>query len=187
VNRRTKEGRWTRGAVFSASSLLAGASVGAAIGFLGSALAADARIGISSAFAAALVVAGALELLPGGFRPLECRRETPKDWVYRGRPTRWAIMNGLALGCGAFSRLGFSLWYIVPLACFFSGSVLLGAAIYGAYGLARGIAVWPIMLVARSSGFDLGEWLIARSATAKRIAAAELIVVASAFAVAVGL
>lgn len=187
MHRGTRIRNWPRGAVFTGSSLVAGVSVGAAAGLLGSTIPVDVRTGLASVFAAALVVVGIFELMPRGLRPLECRRETPKDWVYRGKPMRWAVQNGLALGCGALSRLGFCLWYVVPLACLFSGSVLLGAAIYGAYGVARGFFVWPLIFVAHATELDLGEWLIARSTTAKRIAAVELITVCTAIAVGVGL
>lgn len=69
-------------------------------------------------------------------RPLQCDRETPKEWVWRG-PVVWPLLNGAALGFGATTRLGFWLWYAIPGGAFLMGDPTVGAAIWGAYGFTR--------------------------------------------------
>jgi hypothetical protein len=84
-------------------------------------------------------------------------------------------------------RLGFALWYVIPSAAFLSGSVAVGALTYGTYGFARGMSVWPIMLIARYAGRDAGEWLILRARTAKTVAAVQLVAIGAAVVAGVGL
>jgi hypothetical protein len=61
-------------------------------------------------------------------------------------PLAWATRNGLALGVGATSRIGFWLWYVVPLAALLSASPAWGAALYGCYGAVRASGVWALLL-----------------------------------------
>lgn len=73
---------------------------------------------------------------------------TPQAWLHQG-PVRWALKNGAALGFGASSRIGFALWYVVPVFAFFEGNPGAGAAVWGAYGLSRTIGAWPMMRLMR--------------------------------------
>jgi hypothetical protein len=88
---------------------------------------------------------GAFDLVERPIRPLHCDRETPKSWVYEGR-LLWATKNGIALGCGATSRIGFWLWYAIPAGAFLEGKAILGGLVYGSYGLSRGLGVWGFLL-----------------------------------------
>jgi hypothetical protein len=65
--------------------------------------------------------------------------------MHRG-PLGWATRNGLALGIGATSRIGFWLWYVMPVTALLSASPLAGAAIYGLYGALRAGGVWVLLL-----------------------------------------
>jgi hypothetical protein len=87
----------------------------------------------------------------------------------------WAARNGLAMGTGFTTRIGFWLWYAVPVSALLSASVLEGAAIYGAYALVRGSS--PLLLIPnlrRSSG----NWqlaLITRSSSARLVSGAAVL------------
>lgn len=94
--------------------------------------------------------------------------DSPQRWIHTGAG-RWALSNGAALGIGAGSRLGFWLWYVIPLASFLSGSVAAGAAMWGTYGLVRGAAAWVMLLAAGDRDADgLALWLIRHNPAARR-------------------
>jgi hypothetical protein len=122
-----------------------GAVSGLLLGAAGGDVPLDVRLALSSVLAPVGVLIGALESVGRPLRPLQCDRETPKRWVEQGY-ARWSIKNGLALGCGASSGVGFWLWYLVPVGAFLFGSAALGFLIYGAYGLVRGLGVWAFLL-----------------------------------------
>lgn len=102
-------------------------------------------------------------------------------------PVKRAIQNGLALGCGATSRIGFWLWYVVPLGAFLVATPWAGAAIYGAYGVTRGTAVWIILFVLARRYENWGEWLLRHKETANVIAAAQLLLLGVVVLIAIGL
>jgi hypothetical protein len=130
---------------------------------------------------------GVLELLGRRTRPPQLDCETPRDWLRKG-PLRWAIRNGLALGFGATSRIGFFLWYVVPLGALLSGCPVLGAIIYGTYGLVRGLAAPLILLLAmRLKEADLLDWLVLHNTPARALAARQLVLLGAATLTVVGL
>ena len=75
-------------------------------------------------------------------------------------PLWWAIRNGVTLGFGATSRIGFLLWYVVPIGALLFGSPALGAAIYGTYELVRGAAAPAILLGTWRLKADVSDWLV---------------------------
>lgn len=105
----------------------------------------------------------------------------------RKGPLRWAIRNGLSLGFGATSRIGFSLWYAVPLGALLLGSPLLGAAVYGTYGLLRAVAAPLLLLASVLSRADVSDWLIVHHKRARSLAAGQLVFLGATVVVAVGL
>jgi hypothetical protein len=118
---------------------------------------------------------GILELCGRRVAPPQLDCETPRGWLRKG-PLLWAVQNGLALGFGATSRIGFLVWYAVPLGALLSGEPILGAAIYGAYGLVRGVAAPSILLLmGRLQEVDVFEWLILQDKPARALAARQLI------------
>lgn len=154
---------------------------------IGSLLSQDFRAAMASLLAVGAIIMGGLELGGCRIRILQCDRETPQRWVHKGA-LRWAAQNGLALGCGATSRLGFWLWYSVPAGALLVGRPELGAAIYGTYGLIRGMAVWIIILtMTHSPKIDFADWLITRNPIAHRLAAAELMLLGLIVVVTIGL
>ncbi len=166
---------------------LAGAVLsGVLLGWIGSLIALQARIMLATVLALVALIIGWFEWRGRLLRPLQCDRETPRSWVDKG-PFGWAIRNGLALGCGATSRIGFWFWYIVPLSALLIGNVWLGALIYGLYGASRGMAVWLLIGLSRQMGQDWDVWLVNHHATARYVSAALLICVGVAAVVVVGL
>lgn len=186
---RNQAGRsWISKAItFSLASSLAGLITGAALGAVGGLLSLNLRAAIASVLALIAIVLGGFELSGSQFRLPQCDRETPQRWVHTG-PLRWAVRNGLALGFGATSRIGFWLWYAIPLGALLFARPDLGAVIYGTYSLTRGMAVWVIILgVYRLVGPNYPDWLIGRAKAAHLLAAGQLLLLGVAGAVAVGL
>ncbi|HEV3000934.1 MAG TPA: hypothetical protein VGW75_09375 [Solirubrobacteraceae bacterium] len=163
-------------ALYVLASTFTGAAAGAARSALGALIPADGRAAAGSLLAIAGVVLGLAGLLGRALRPaLQCDRETPQRWVHEGR-VQWAVKNGAALGFGAGTRLGFVLWYAVPAGALLIGNPAAGAAVYGAYGLARAGGAGAIWLAARRSGdFDpLLDWLGRRQERARTVTTAYL-------------
>ena len=167
-------------------SAFAGLVAGAVLGAVGGFLPLEVRLAIGSLVALAAIAVGGFGLL--GYRiPLPQRdRETPQRWVYKG-PLPWAMKNGLALGFGATSRIGFSLWYAVPVGALLLGSPALGAAAYGAYGLVRGLAAPAILLVSMRSKSDVSHWLVGNNKSAQVLTAGQLLFLGLATAITIGL
>lgn len=176
---------WRRKAsVYVASAALAGASFGAVLGWLGGRLTDDGRLVLATVVLLAGALPAALELAGRKLRPPQLDVETPQTWVGHG-PLLWAARNGAALGTGALSRIGFWLWYAVPLAALTSGSVRFGAVIYGLYAVFRAAPAWAVVW-ATSRGWvathDPGETMMSLRPLADRWSAAILwVVVVSGF------
>jgi hypothetical protein len=185
---RNKAGRsWvTKAIVYSFSSALAGVVAGIALGAVGGFLALDLRLAIGSVLAIAAVAVGALEFSGRRVQLPQFDCETPQRWVHRGAIS-WAIQNGLALGFGATSRIGFWLWYAIPLGAFLVGNPLFGAVTYGTYGLLRALGAVVIVLVIMRTKVDISDWLIERHDTAKTLATGQLTLLGVATAIVVGL
>jgi hypothetical protein len=106
--------------------------------------------------------------------------------VHKG-PLRWATQNGLALGFGATSRIGFWLWYAIPLGAFLVGDPRLGAVVYGTYGLIRGLGAVFILLLMLRLKVDISDWLIRRYGAARVLAAGQLVLLGVSTSIVVGL
>lgn len=63
-------------------------------------------------------------------------RETEQSLLSHG-PFEWATANGFLLGLGFTSRIGYWIFYLVPVGCLVTGSPIFAAAIWGMYGLTR--------------------------------------------------
>ncbi len=174
---RDKPGRkWIGTAiVYSLSTTLAGLVTGVLLGAIGSFLSFETSLAVASLLGVSAVFVGILELGGRRVRLPQCNRETPQRWVRSG-PFRWAMRNGLALGLGAMSRIGFWLWYAVPAGALLSGAPELGATVYGTYGFVRGVGVWGIILLGDyTTGSDVSDRLFEHIKTAKTLAAGQLI------------
>jgi hypothetical protein len=50
----------------------------------------------------------------------------------------------MTLGFGLTTRIGFWLWYVVPLSAFLSGRMAVGAGVYGSFAFVRAGGIWSI-------------------------------------------
>jgi hypothetical protein len=185
---RNQAGRsWVGKAIaYALASALAGLVAGAILGAAGGLLPLDVRLAMGSVLAIAAIVIGGLELAGRRTQPLQFDCETPQRWINRGA-LRWATRNGLTLGFGATSRLGFWLWYAIPLGAFLVGDPRAGAAIYGAYGLVRALGAPAILLGMTRLETDVSDRLIEGHGTARVLTAGQLVILGVATAIVVGL
>lgn len=97
------------------------------------------------------------------------------------------MRNGFSLGLGFTSRLGFWLWYVIPLIGVIVGDVWLSGILYATYGAVRGLAAVAVFGYAlRRPGWDYGKWLLARAALVARASSYVLAVVAGSLLVQLG-
>jgi hypothetical protein len=82
-------------------------------------------------FGSTAVLLGLIKL-----RPPQFDRETLARWL-EFRDGRSALMNGLELGSGVLTRLGYWLWYLIPLGCIATSNWAVGAMIWATYSLIR--------------------------------------------------
>lgn len=106
--------------MFAMATWMGGIAAGAILGAAGSLIAPAGRVALASTLALAAIVCATSDLMGLRLRVLQCDRETPQPWLSSGALS-WAIRNGLALGLGATSRIGFWLWYVVPTSSLLSG------------------------------------------------------------------
>lgn len=185
---RNQAGRsWvSKAIVYSLSSALAGLVAGATLGAAGSLLALDLRLTVGSILAVVAIAVGSLELFGRRVQLSQFDCETPQRWVHKG-PLRWATRNGLVLGFGATSRIGFWLWYTIPLRTLLVGDPAFGAIVYGTYGLVRALGAVFILLGILGLKIDASDWLIERYGAAQTLAAGQLVFLGVATAIVVGL
>jgi hypothetical protein len=166
----------------------AGAAAGALLGWAGEGLSTEARAAGATGLALVAIGLGVAGLGGQLLRPLQCDRETPKRWVYQG-PVLWPLKNGVALGLGAASRLGFPLWFVIPAGCLLTGSAVFGAALYSMYGVARTGAAGVIWLFAkRADDFDpILDWVRNQHGHARLVATSYLLLLGSCTLVVAGL
>jgi hypothetical protein len=127
--------------MFALSAGLGGVAAGALFGWIGSSVPAGVRAAVSVVLLSGLVAAGGVEILGRGVSLPQLDRETNQSWLHLGS-IGWPVVNGLALGAGFLSRIGFLLWYLLPILCFAIGELTGGALVLGVYGFVRGAAVF---------------------------------------------
>jgi hypothetical protein len=176
----------SKAVIYALASAVAGLVAGAALGTVGSLLPLDMRLAVGSILAIAAIAVGSLELFGRRTQPWQFDCETPQRWVNRGA-WRWAARNGLTLGFGATSRIGFWLWYAIPLGAFLVGDPAFGALSYGTYGLLRALGAVFILLGTLGLKIDVSDWLIERYGVARALAAGQLVLLGVATAIVVGL
>jgi hypothetical protein len=187
VLRNQAGGSWiSKAAVYVVASAVAGLVAGAALGTVGELLPLDLRLAVGSILSLVAVTVGSLELFGRRMQPLQFDCETPQRWVNKGA-FRWATRNGLTLGFGATSRIGFWLWYVIPLGAFLIGDPAAGALIYGTYGLVRAMGAPVILLGMTRLETDVSDRLIEGYGAARVLAAGQLVFLGVAIAIVVGL
>ena len=95
---------------------------------------------------------------------------------------------GAEISSANFRQSGFAAWYAIPLTALGFGDPLLGSLVFGAYGAARGLAVWPIFLFMRRglTHSRIAEGLFAAGPGSRQVGAGCLVALASAAIVIVG-
>jgi|SRR5579859_333965 len=159
---------WVRASMFTAAATLTGGTLGAMLGATGTLLGEPTRGQVAAAFAAVGLTAGALELVGRKVPLLQFNRETAPNRT--SGALAWAARNGVALGSGVATRIGFAAWYIVPVSALLLGNTVFGATIYGIYAFARGSAPWILILSShrtqQSVRYSLvRKWTVARRAS----------------------
>jgi hypothetical protein len=91
------------------------------------------------------------------------------------------------LGFGATSRIGFWLWYVIPLGAFLIGDPVASAFIYGTYGLVRALGAVVIILGMIRLEADISDRLVEGYGTARVLTAGQLVFLGVATAIVVGL
>lgn len=179
-----------RGAVFVGASTGVAICGGLALGAIGALLPVNMRLGLATILGLALAALGGLEAFGRGPLPLQRSCETPGRLLLGGA-LLGPIRNGVSLGHGATTRIGFWLWYSIPFSAFVLASPLLGAVLYGAYGLVRGAGPWLLVIAAnrlsRRRGVDFGAisvWLLQNHERARRVTGCYAIVVGISIALA---
>lgn len=182
----TPGGHWRKAAAFAGASALGGLLAGAALGATGSVIPEPFRLAIGTVAFFALVVVGVVEAQGRRLRLPQRNKETPQRWIHAG-PLQWAMRNGFSLGLGFTSRLGFWLWYVIPLVAVVVGDVWLSAVLYATYGATRGLTAVAIFGYAlQRPGWDYGNWLLARAALVGRAGSYVLAVVAASLVIQLG-
>lgn len=177
---RNQHGRsWqAKAALFAVSAMFAGVAAGASLGAVGQWLPLGARHDLALALAMVAVVMGALEA--SGRRMVVQRDcEVPQRVMHRGA-LRGSMHYGVSLGVGAMSRIGFAMWYVVPVAAVLTGNPLYGAIVYGIYSATRGFA--PVIILGltrvrrlRPTGRrGVSLWLLRQQGNVQRLAGAQL-------------
>lgn len=178
---------WRKAFVFAGCSAAGGLLAGGSLGFFGSTLSEPVRLAIGTLGFPALAVVAVLECQGRRIRLPQRNKETPQRWIHEG-PLRWALNNGFSLGLGFGSRLGFWLWYVIPLLAVVLGDVWLSAALYGTYGATRGLGTVAVFAYAlRRPGWHYSDWLLHRAKTVARWSSFVLAVIATTLAIQVGL
>lgn len=167
---------------------IVGAIAGAVAGAAGDLLTADARSALGALVALAAAGVGLAELTGHRIALVQIDRETPYAWLEAG-PVRWAIRNGANLGFGGLTRLGFWLWFVIPVGAVLSGRPLVGALGWGAYALVRtASAGWLLLLVERRRlDPEKGDALLREVSRARVATSAQLLAIGLAALLAIGL
>lgn len=129
---------------FMTGAVLAGAVIGYSLGWFGSMIPLGSRAALGAALALAGIFIGACDVI-GRCRVgvFQLNRETNQRWLARHR-VRGAFATGIVIGAGFATRVGFWLWYVIPVGCLLLARPKLSAGIYGTYALTR--AAVPILL-----------------------------------------
>jgi hypothetical protein len=184
---RNQAGRgWiSKAAVYALALAVAGLVAGATLGIVGGLLPLDIRLAVGSILAIAAIAVGGLELFGHRMQPLQFDRETPQRWVNMGA-LQWATRNGLTLGLGATSRIGFWLWYVIPVGAFLIGDPVASGIIYGTYGLVRALGAVVIPLGMMRLKTDISDRLVEGYGVARVLTAGQLVFLGVATAIVVG-
>ena len=91
------------------------------------------------------------------------------------------------MGLGATSRIGFWLWYVIPVGASLIGDSVASGIIYGTYGLVRALGAVVILLGRMRIKTDISDRLVEGHGVARVLAAGQLVFLGVATAIVVGL
>jgi hypothetical protein len=120
---------------FALAAAAAGAALGAALGAAGGLV--DVSSGARTALLAAAIAAAVVVDIVPGVRAPGPRRQVNEDWLHRYRGWVYGAGFGLQLGLGVTTIVSTAAVYATGAAAVLTGSAAGGAAVGGAFGLAR--------------------------------------------------
>jgi heme exporter protein D len=168
--------RYVKQLLYTLGGTLGGAAAGLLFAALGVLVGDDPRTAIASAAIAVAAMLGVWEAAGRRARLLQLDQETPQRWMHFG-PIRWPLANGAALGFAVTSRLGFPLWYVLPILSFASGTLWFGPLLWSVYGASRTSLAWLVLRVMRQRRPDaVLDGLVRLQPPLRRVAGALLIV-----------
>lgn len=132
--------------VLTLAALVSSATFGLVLGFVGRILVNLNDLTAIIVLALVSLVLGVISLLPIRRHIPQFDRETPPPWTRNG-PFVWAITDGGMLGLGWATRIQYASWYVIPIAAIVYSHPMVGAVIYGAYGMGRMWGTWLIPIL----------------------------------------
>ena len=144
--------------VYVGAGTAVGVASGTVLGLIGSTIAPAARAAVIVCLAFMALSVSLLELFGHRVRLIQVDRETPYGWLSPG-PLSWAARNGAAIGFGAGTRLGFWLWYAIPLGALLAASPVLGGVAYGLYSLTRTLSAGGIIVMVQRANWTASRIL----------------------------
>lgn len=143
LGERARNQSWLRAVgAFTSAAVAAGATVGSALGLVGSALPGRASLLVT---AMALVAAALLDAV--GVPVPGPRRQVDETWIGEFRDWVYGLAFGAQLGAGAVTYVVTWGTWAVALAVMATGSAATGAGIGAAFGAGRGISLWASAIV----------------------------------------
>jgi hypothetical protein len=135
------------------AATVAGAIAGGLLGSLGGSFPEEFRLGAVALALVGLNVLFVADVVVGPVPILQRNRTTPRRWVEENA-WAWSLKAGAALGLGITNRIGFPVWYLVPVLTLGTGSSIAGAVIWAGYGLLRtGITMFDGFRLAQQDRF----------------------------------
>lgn len=180
-----KANRYVKQLFYTLGGTLGGAVAGLLFAALGVLAGDGPRPAIALVAIAVAALLGAWEASGRRARMLQLDQETPQRWMHFG-PVRWALANGAALGFAVTSRLGFPLWYVLPIVSFASGTLWFGPLLWAVYGASRTSLAWLVLGVMRRRRPDAVLDGLVRLQPPLRRAAGALVIVDAALLLAAG-
>ena len=143
------------------------------LGWIGSPvdLSANARLLL---LGVAIAIGVAFDLGPGGLRLPTTRRQVDETWRASYRGWVWGLTFGAQLALGVITVVTTAFVYVTWLAALLSGSLVAGAAVGLAFGLARALPILSVAGVRTSAqllGVDRTLQRLARPARRLTVAA----------------
>jgi hypothetical protein len=154
---------WCSAAVlYTLAGLVASSATGAAVGGLGQLLGLAPRLNVTLAVCVGLAaLLAARELGVVRFEIPERKLQTQKVWMHEFGPRGAAVLWGLHLSLGFFTRVNYGGFWLLTLLALCFGDWRLGALLFGAHWVGKALPVWlaPLALRTSEDGSEvIGVW-----------------------------